>query len=224
MISFIFLEIKDFMNNLCAIVSGGQFSELNSIENADFIIACDKGYEYLLRSNLSPDLFIGDFDSYLGDVPENIARIVLPKQKDDTDTMVSIKYAVSHGFKKIFMYCALGGRLDHTIANIQASIWAAKRIEYVKFLSEEEDIYVISNSKIKIPKKDGYSLSVFSASDVCKNVNIKNTKYVLNNAVIDNSFPIGISNEWIGDAEISVGSGVLLIILSKIERKNNGYC
>ena len=56
MISFIFLEIKDFMNNLCAIVSGGQFSELNGIESADFIIACDKGYEYLLGSDLSPDL------------------------------------------------------------------------------------------------------------------------------------------------------------------------
>ena len=212
------------MKRLCAIVSGGEFSPLNEIESSDFIICCDKGYEYVSRVGLSPNLVVGDFDSYLGAIPEKIPVVKLPKEKDDTDTMFAIKYAVNHGFKKIFLYCALGNRLDHTIANIQSSIWATPELEYLKIFSQNEEVYFINNSRIRIPKKENYSLSLFSATDKCKNVTIKNVKYTLNNATLTNSFPLGVSNEWIDDAEISVESGILMIVLSKTERKDCEYC
>ena len=51
------------MSKLCSIISGGDFSSLDDIEKSDFIIACDKGYEYAIRSNIKPDLTVGDFDS-----------------------------------------------------------------------------------------------------------------------------------------------------------------
>ena len=77
-------------------------------------------------------------------------------------------------------------------------------------------IYIISNCYLTIPKKEGYSLSIFSLSDTCENVSIKGTKYSLDNETLNNTFPIGVSNEWIDDAIIKVGNGILIIMLSKL--------
>ena len=207
------------MKSICSIVSGGPFSNLDDIENSDFIIACDKGYEYLKANNLEPDLLIGDIDSCKEIISKTVKKIVLPKEKDDTDTMAAIKYAIFHKFEKIKLYCSIGGRFDHTIANIQSCIFGIKKIKNIKIYDRYNEIYFIRNSKIKISKKIGYSLSVFSMTDTCKNVSIKNAKYNLNNSTLQNSIPIGVSNEWIDDAEIAVESGILMIILSKLEDK-----
>lgn len=201
----------------CAIVSGGPFSPLEYIEKSDFVIACDKGYEYLKFSNLVPDLFIGDLDSCRETIPVTVKKMILPKEKDDTDTMAAIKYAVSYKFQKITLYCALGGRFDHMIANIQSCIWGINKVDSITIYDKYNEIYFLKNSKINIPKEIGYSLSVFSMTDTCKNVSIRNTKYVLNDVTLTNSSPIGVSNEWVGDSEISVKSGILMIVLSKLE-------
>ena len=206
------------MKSICSIVSGGPYSNLDGIEKSNFIIACDKGYEHLKANNLEPDLLIGDLDSCEEIIPKTVKKIILPKEKDDTDTMAAIKYAIFHEFEEIKLYCSLGGRFDHTIANIQSCIFGIKKIKNIKIYDRYNEIYFVRNSKINISKKVGYSLSIFSITDTCKNVSIKNAKYNLNNATLKNSVPIGVSNYWLGDPEISVGSGILMIILSKLEK------
>jgi thiamine pyrophosphokinase len=43
------------------------------------------------------------------------------------------------------------------------------------------------------------------------------TKYTLTDAELENSFPLGVSNEWAADAAtVSVTAGTLLIVLSKL--------
>lgn len=213
------------MNKLCSIISGGDFSPIDGIEKSDFIIACDKGYKYALRSKIKPDLIVGDFDSCdvlskidfnYNNISNNSKIIKLNKEKDETDTMFAVKYAVEHGFDEIFFYCFLGGRFDHIIANIQAASYAMKKINHCKVFDEKNEIHFIRDYKMVIPKRKNYSLSLFSLSDCCTGVSINNVKYPLNNAILNNCFPIGISNEWINDAEISVSSGILMIVISKI--------
>ena len=58
-----------------AIVSGGRFSPLTDIEKCGYIIACDRGYEYLHEAGLRPDLLVGDFDSYTGPLPQAWHRL-----------------------------------------------------------------------------------------------------------------------------------------------------
>ena len=60
-----------------AIVSGGRFSPLADIEKCGYIIACDRGYEYLHEAGLRPDLLVGDFDSYTGPLPQDVPRLDL---------------------------------------------------------------------------------------------------------------------------------------------------
>ena len=205
----------------CLIISGGDYTPIKGVKKNDFVIACDRGYEYAKRDGITPMLIVGDFDSYSGNLPEDIRTIHLPCQKDDTDTMYAIKYAIEHGFKEIAIHCALGGRLDHTYANIQSAVYAAERGIKISIVDENSHILFLHNSQIHIERQYNCSLSVFAASDHCSGVCINGTKYTLENGQLTNSFPLGISNEWEADtAEICVQQGTLIIILSKLPKNN----
>ena len=119
------------MENRCIIVSGGVFSPAPEQQPGDFVIACDRGYAYCERLGLTPDLFIGDFDSYSGAVAPGVAVERLIPEKDDTDTGHAITYALAHGFRTLVLTCALGGRLDHTLANLQNAANAAVQLSLI---------------------------------------------------------------------------------------------
>lgn len=204
------------MTNICAIISGGDLSPLTDIGKANFIIACDKGYEYAQKEGITPDLFIGDFDSFFGSLPKDLSAITLPCEKDETDTMAAVKYAVTHGFDGIFLYCALGGRLDHLLGNLQTATYAVKAGLSVRITDSDNEIYVFSNSEIILPKKDNFSISLISLTDICENVSVSGGKYALKNQTLTNSSTLGISNEWTGDITVSAGDGVLAVIMSKM--------
>ncbi len=211
----------------CLIVSGGencleQFSD-SFFDDFDFIIGCDKGFEYGLERNLNFNLILGDFDSVknpnlLVNTKSHVKEIqTFPKEKDDTDTMLAVNSAIQKGFKQISIVCALGNRLDHTISNLQTAIFAARHNSKVEIYGHDEIIYAFSNSELEIPKKIGYSLSVFS-SDICTGVTIQGAKYSVQDITLKNDFPLGQSNDWSDKkfVKISVKSGTLLVILSKI--------
>ena len=103
---------------LCCIVGAGP-SELY-IENGAFVIAADAGIEKLNKAGIVPDLIIGDFDS-LGARPSGENVRIFPVEKDDTDTMLCLKHAIGQGANDVTILGGIGGRLDHTFANIQSS-------------------------------------------------------------------------------------------------------
>lgn len=199
-----------------AIVSGGQFSPLTDIEKCGYIIACDKGYAYVRQAGLVPDLLVGDFDSYTGPLPEGVPRLDLPVEKDDTDTMAAIRHAVTQGCKEIWLYCALGGRLDHLLGNLQAATFAVAHGARVRILDRENEITVFTADTITVPPRAGWSLSVLALTDQCTGVSIHGTKYELDQVTVTNTFPIGISNQWHGEARISVETGILAILESRM--------
>lgn len=204
------------MKKTCSIIAGGKKS-LIKIDKDGFVIACDKGYKYCKKSRIQPNLLIGDFDSLNSKIHGNFPIISLPKEKNDTDLMAAIKYAVNHNFNVINLYCALGGRLDHMLGNIQSGIYASKHGLAVNIYDNENEMHFLSKSNIVVSKKAGYSMSVLSLTDKCENVSIHGAKYCLNKAELINSEPIGISNEWIDDIKIEVDNGVLLVIMSKLK-------
>ena len=204
------------MKKLCAIISGGEPDDLTGIHEADFIIACDRGYAYCGRLGLTPDLFIGDFDSYSGTVAPGVAVERLIPEKDDTDTGHAITYALSHGFRELVLVCALGGRLDHTLANVQNAANAAAQGASVTILDENSELTFLTHGTFRLKKRPGWGLSVFSLSDTSTGVCLRGVKYELENAVLDNRFPLGVSNEFDApEAEIAVGQGILLVMQTR---------
>ena len=207
--------------NRCVVVSGGEFSPVPGLRPDDFVIACDRGYVYCERLGIRPDLIISDFDSYRGPVDAEIPLNRYVSEKDDTDTMLAVRYAMEHGFRELLLCCALGGRLDHLIANLQSLLFARKHGLRAALRSEDTEVFTLADSAMRIPRRDGWSLSVFAFDGPCRGVSISGAKYPLENAELLPSFPLGVSNTWAGEeAVVSVKEGILLIVLSRIPQES----
>ena len=205
------------MDGRCVIISGGEYSPFPPLRPEDYVIACDRGWAYARQEGVRPDLIVGDFDSYTGPVPEDIPVLRFGREKDDTDTMIAVKYAIAQGFDEICLFCALGGRLDHSYANIQSAVYAAERDVRASILSADTRIYMLKNTCMDIRREDDFSLSLFAMSDRCEGVSVKGVKYELSEATLTSSFPLGVSNRCTADtARVRVRSGILMVMQSRL--------
>ncbi len=199
------------MHMRCNIITGGEHDTLSGAGKCELLIACDRGVLYTLWAGLTPHLIVGDFDSYTGPLPKGVSCIRLPKEKDDTDTMLAVKFALEQGCDSIALYCALGGRADHLLGNLQTLLFAARARAKAAIIGEKCKIDVLCGGKLTLPQQKGH-FSVLSLSDE-STVSIHNAKYQIDSAQLTNSFPLGISNEWAnGDAEVEVFSGAVAVI------------
>ncbi len=201
---------------VCYIVGAGECNELNITKNNDdIVIAADGGLKYLVDFGVKADIIIGDFDS-LGDIPEGENVIKLNPVKDVTDMYAAAEIGIEKGFSEFYIYGACGGRIDHTLANIQLIVSLSQKGIKAYIRDGKTVITALHNSSIAFSDEYKGYISVFSHSDKCTDVNIKGLKYTLENATISNSFPLGVSNEFIGcSSEISIGNGTAIVIYNK---------
>ena len=177
--------------------------------DGDFIIAADGGMRYLDGLGIKPDLIIGDFDS--SDEPVTGDVIKLPVEKDDTDSVFAVRYCLEHGFREIHIYGGTGGRLDHTIANIQTLLYIAEHSAR-GFLYSPEMVMTVVNDGVLTFEPSGI-FSVFSLGGTSHGVSIIGGFYEMNDGEISSSFPIGVSNHSVGKpVTVSVGQGSLLVM------------
>lgn len=167
------------------------------INSDDTVIACDKGVLNCEKLGVRPDKIIGDFDS-LGFVPDGENVTKLPVRKDETDVGFALRTAFLNGSREIYVYGAVGEKLDHSLANISLCASYVKKGARVVFFGKNMDFTCISP---EIPLEfsealSGGRLSVFALTK-CEGVNIINTEYPLENASLDPLFPLGVSNAFI---------------------------
>ncbi len=199
------------------IFASGPVSDYNLIslvaDTNSYVLCADGGLEHCLKCGISPDVVIGDMDSYDGKVDEKIL-IKHPAEKDDTDTALCIKHAIEKGYSEIIIFGAVGGRFDHSFANIQLLLYCKEKGVNCT-LCDKETIFVVHNETVKIPIKKGTTVSIFSISVKSNNVTLKGLKYSLESATLSSDFPLGISNVSISDQiEIAVEDGTLLVVIS----------
>lgn len=197
----------------CYIVGAGEAAPLSfRLEKEDLVIACDGGYEYCRKWNIKADLVIGDFDS-LGFVPEHPNVIRLRPEKDDTDTACAVKAGLEQGFRRFVIYGGTGGRISHTIANIQLLCGLAQKGCYGILIGKDEWYRVICNEEICFGKEMSGYLSVFCMGDRALGVYEHGLKYSLEDAVLVKENPLGVSNEFVGkESRVSVKDGMLLLV------------
>lgn len=196
---------------ICYVAGAGGCSRLLlNLKKEDFVIAADGGYEYLKGNRI--DLVVGDFDS-LSYVPERPGVIALKPEKDDTDMLAALKEGLKRGYETFYIYGGCGGRIDHTYANIQSLAYLADRHARGYLFKEDQVITMLRNDAITFHSDMRGCVSVFAYGEKAEGVTIKGLKYPLENAVLCDSFPLGVSNEFTGKmAEISVQRGRLLVI------------
>lgn len=213
----------------CVIITSYQSALLKEsfdFRKDDYIICADGGYSFARMEGIKPNVLIGDFDSMDFNEAESDLRnigtrsscdvIRVAAEKDDTDTMICLQYGMNKGFDEFFILGGLGGRLDHTIANLQTMSYAVDHQRTIWFLDGKNKATLRNPGRITIQKLTGFKISLFTFGDSCDGVSIQGVKYPLESCPLNNSFPLGVSNEFVEEnAEISHTIGKLLIILSR---------
>lgn len=189
----------------------------------DYVIAVDGGLSYCGILGVEPDKLIGDFDSVSEQEKEAVRALQeefpelvmeLPKEKDDTDMLAALKYGLELGYTDFRIYAGTGGRFDHTLANIQCLLFLKNHGATGYLVDGTGMILVIQNEAVHFQKSlEGY-LSLFSLGKEAKGVTIRGMKYTLENCTLTNDYPIGISNEFIGEeSTIEVEAGELVCMI-----------
>lgn len=201
---------------ICYIVGAGEF-DYPKIEpkKTDYMIAVDGGYEYVRNMKLRPDMVLGDFDS-LSQEPNHPHIIKLRPEKNDTDMLAALRQGVNMGYEIFYIYGGMGGRISHTIANLQCLVWLADQGIRGYLFHKNMTIMAVKNGCIRFGKeKEGY-ISVFAFDGDATGVTLRNLKYPLQDAVLTMKYPIGTSNEFLGmESEVSVKDGTLLLVLEE---------
>lgn len=204
----------------CIIVGAGTVKESEiKIDQGDFVIGADGGLEYLERLGIKAHMALGDFDS-LGYVPEHEHLVLHPVMKDDTDMMLAVKEGLSLGYRTFRIYGGLGGRLDHTLANLQTLCFLAEQGAEAILIGEGICIGAVTNGEITFDESFEGIISIFCLTGEAKGVTLTGLKYLLDNGVMTSQMPRGVSNEFIGQkSTVRVADGTLIVIWSDNQRK-----
>lgn len=198
---------------ICVIFGAGtEFPDKISFpESERLIIAADGGLNKLKELGITPDRVVGDLDS-LDRAPENGDFTLLPHIKDTTDTFEAVQIGIKEGFTEFQIYGGTGGRLDHTLANIQLAAQLSQNGCKALVYGRNYVVTAVTDGVLRLPARDGGYISVFAHSDECTGVTIRGLFYEVSDVTLKNDFALGVSNEFIGKpAEISVKQGTLIV-------------
>ena len=204
------------MMKRCVIVGGADINNYGFIREKlcadDYVVFCDSGLKHLEYLHAKPSLIVGDFDSH--DNPRlHTETIVLPREKDDTDTVYAVKEAIKRGFDDFLLIGVAGARLDHTLGNVSVLLYLDSLGKKGCIIDDYSEMEIVSERPVSIC--DEYSFfSLLNITGCAKGITINGAKYPLADAEISCEYQYGISNEVLpGEkAVVSVKCGKLLLI------------
>jgi thiamine pyrophosphokinase len=211
------------MSQVVNIVSGGRLGDqsffrekIAGMENG-LIICCDGGARHVKSSGIKPDVIIGDMDSidpamFASYSASGIKIIKHPASKDFTDTELALDYALGLKPEAIFIWGALGGRIDHMLANVFLLCKAQEEGIRTCLIDEYCEAFVLEKETSFI-NETGKTVSLIALCSEVKGINLTGFLYPLKDGIMAMGASRGISNVINEDcASISVRQGKLLII------------
>ena len=191
--------------------AGEYYGGVPEMGGDDFVLAADGGLRYLKGNGIEPDIILGDFDS-LNAVPEGGNVIKLPTHKDDTDSGAAIKLGLSRGYSVFHIYGGVGGRLDHTLANISLLAYLADKGCRGYLHGDGIVITAIKDASVSFPAEKTGTFSAFSYTEKCT-VTLSGFEYELSDHELTSLYPLGVSNSFVGrEATVTARDGILVIL------------
>lgn len=222
----------------CVLICAGDLLNTGfNIAPDDLVIACDAGALYCDVIGIKPTVIIGDFDSITPEdyepleskasmvlsfdealeTPLNMSDSILirlPVEKDDTDTLAALRYGLAKGYDEFHFYAGTGGLLDHTFSNIQCLAFLKENDAKGYIWDQDGMITLIKNESISFKKEMDGRVSVFAFNGPARGVTIEGLYYEVKNCELSGSFPLGVSNSFVGkESTVSVEEGCLLVMV-----------
>jgi thiamine pyrophosphokinase len=205
------------------IVSNGSFGnpvffqkKIAAMENC-LIICCDGGARHLQELGIKPDIIIGDMDS-IGSVQledyknQGVKVIQYLADKDFTDTELALDQAMGLKPMAVYIWGALGGRLDHTLANVFL-LRKGKDASVKTYLIDEYCEAFVIDQEAAFSGAEGQTVSIIALTEKVEGITLKGFLYTIKDAALTMGESLGISN-IINEAcaTIRIRSGILLVI------------
>jgi len=211
------------MSKIVNIVSGGCVGnqsflqeKIARMENC-LIICCDGGARHFQYLGIKPDVIIGDMDSIdpallASYSTQGIKIIKYSAKKDYTDTELALDYALGLKPESIFIWGALGGRIDHTLANVFLLCKGQENGIRTYLVDEYGEAFVLDKEATFV-NETGKTISLLALSPEVTGITLSGFLYPLKEGTLIMGESRGIGN-IITDARasISVRQGKLLII------------
>ncbi len=210
------MEAKRNDSKTALVITGG-YCNIDEVKPflpvaVDLTIAADSGFATARALGVTPDITMGDFDSYRDSLPPEMTILRVACEKDVTDTMLACEYAKDHGCRYITIVGGTGGRIDHSLSNVFYLEDLRRQGIKVRLMDGENTVQVIVDETVTVKNRGGY-FSVF-ALDQCV-ITETGCRYPLNRANLVRRRPYAVSNEVVGEyAEITV-EGAALLVTSK---------
>jgi len=211
----------------CLIISGGELKDPSYYKKAlsgmELIIAADGGARHAKNLGLTPHFVLGDFDT-LTDAEQvtleeqGVKLERFPSNKDFSDTHLALLKAIELGYTDITIITALGGRMDHTLANIMLLALPEANQVKLRILAEKQEILLIRDELI-IEGVPGTTISLLPLSDKVTGIKTSGLEYQVPQNTFIMGIPRGISNVMTEkQAKIQIETGLLLALISQNER------
>lgn len=182
----------------------------------DEYIGVDRGALVLAKQHIQMKAAIGDFDSVDIKELELIKEycdefILLPREKDETDSEAAIKYALSKGYTKVVLQGAMNGRSDHFLANVML----VYRYQGKVVMEDENNCISYLKQGVHFIEKNQFTYVSFVAFEDCE-ISLEGVAYPLSHQLIHLGDVYTISNEIVEErGTVSVYSGHVLLIQSR---------
>jgi thiamine pyrophosphokinase len=173
------------------------------------IIAADGGMAHAEALDLSPELWVGDFDSTseeLADQYRNVARHAFPVEKDKTDGEIAVDEAVRLGAREIVMVGGLGGQADHALAHFGLILKLGRRRVSAFITSGAEEAYPILNGTHHFDLPRGARFSVVPFTDLA-GLDLDGVRWPLSNRSVPLGSSLTISNVTTGPVTVRLSQG-----------------
>lgn len=187
------------------------------VQTADVVIAADGGALPLLRFGVLPTLVIGDLDSLDAESEAELVRRGVelrrfPREKDETDFELALVVAAEHGATEIDVLGALGGRWDHTLANVWLLAHPALVGRSTRLLADKQTLFLV-RTVAAMSGHVGDTVSLLPLTPEVNGVTTTGLLYVLEGATMRADQARGVSNVLLAEqAEVRIDAGLLIVV------------
>jgi thiamine pyrophosphokinase len=149
--------------------------------------------------------------------------LVRPRAKDETDLELALTYAAEQGVDEIIVLGALGGRLDHAIANVLLLVLPKLEGILIRIIDGAQEAQLLrSGDAVSVLGRPGDLISLIPLAGNARGVSATGLAWVLQGETLQFGFTRGVSNVMIADeARIEIDDGLLLILHRPPEEEQN---
>lgn len=186
--------------------------------SVDLVIAADGGAETAARAGIRPHVLVGDMDSATLETRRRLVRAgtrlhVVPSAKDLTDTELALALARDRGATDATVVAALGGRVDHSLANLLLPLRAKRWGIRLRVVEGRTHVHLAGTS-LMLEGEPGDVVSLIPLSEVVLDITTTGLRYPLKNDRLVRGGTRGLSNVIVDlPAGLEhVGKGDLLVV------------